>query len=158
DNTPDVGTNVTFTITVSNAGPSASSGVTVGEVLPNGYSVVSSSTANGSYKRGTGVGTLTNPIPSGSTPTVQNVARVLAAGNYNNYAQVLTSGFDPDSTPGNNSTTEDDDDTIIVTPNPVSDLSLTKNANTNSPLVGSNITFTITVSNAGPSASSGVTV
>src|SRR5262249_9534585 len=83
---------------------------------PTGYSFVSSSTANGSYNSGTGVWTLTNPIANGGTATLQIVATVLLTGTYNNYAQVLTSGFDPDSTPGNNSTTEDDDDTIIITP------------------------------------------
>ena len=63
--------------------------------------------------------------------------------------------FDP--TPGNDSTTEDDDATVVVTPNAVADLSLAKEVSDSTPDVGSNVTFTITVTNAGPSDATGGT-
>ena len=50
--TPLVGTNVVFTITVSNAGPDTATNVTVGDLLPSGFSYVSDDGA-GAYTSGT---------------------------------------------------------------------------------------------------------
>ena len=74
-------------------------------------------------------------------------------------AQVTASdNFDPDSTPGDDSTTDDDDDTVALTPNPVADLRLEKSVNDGAPDVGTNVVFTIVVTNDGPSDATGVTV
>ena len=157
NNTPLVGSNVTFTITVSNSGPSNTTGVTVGDLLPNGLQYVSD-TGGGSYNSGTGTWTI-GALTSGGTATLQITALVLATGTYTNYAQVLTSGLnDPDSTPGNGSTTEDDDDTVILTPIPVADLSITKTDGQTSDTPGTSITYTIVVTNNGPSAVTGANV
>ncbi len=88
--TPNVGSNVTFTVTVSNAGPSNASGVTVGDLLPDGYSYVSSIPSQGSYVSGTGVWTV-GTIASGSSANIQITATVLASGTYTNTAQVTAS-------------------------------------------------------------------
>ncbi|WP_162258698.1 DUF11 domain-containing protein, partial [Lysobacter sp. Root96] len=55
--TPVVGTSVVFTLTVTNNGPSASAGVSVADLLPNGYTYVSDNGA-GAYVSGTGVWTI----------------------------------------------------------------------------------------------------
>ncbi len=156
--TPNVGSNVTFTVTVSNAGPNTASGVTVGDLLPGGYSYVSSTPSQGSYVSGTGVWTV-GTIASGSSANIQITATVLASGTYTNTAQVTASDqTDPDSTPNNSNPAEDDQASVTPVPVAVADLSLAKIVNNGTPNVGSNVTFTVTVSNAGPSNASGVTV
>ncbi|WP_206412553.1 DUF11 domain-containing protein, partial [Lysobacter enzymogenes] len=53
--TPVVGTNVTFTITLTNNGPSDAAGVNVNDQLPAGYAFVSATPSVGTYNNGTGV-------------------------------------------------------------------------------------------------------
>ena len=107
-----------FTLTVSNAGPSDATGVTVLDQLPSGYEYVSD---NGgvSYDAVTGVWDI-GTIATGGSASLEITATVLATGEYTNSAQVATSNEkDPDSTPGDDSTLDDDDDTESTTPVPV---------------------------------------
>ncbi|HEU4402060.1 MAG TPA: OmpA family protein, partial [Candidatus Polarisedimenticolia bacterium] len=150
--------NVTFTLTVSNAGPNGATGVTVSDPLPSGYTYVSD-TGGGAYNSGTGLWTV-GAVASGGSAALGITATVLASGSYTNGAQVQASNqADPDSTPGNGvGNGEDDQASVTVTPGAVADLSLTKTSSNPSPNVGSNVTFTLTVSNAGPNGATGVTV
>jgi uncharacterized repeat protein (TIGR01451 family) len=154
---PDVGTNVVFTLTVSNAGPSDATGVTVEDALPSGYTYVSDD-GGGAYSSGTDIwtiGTLTN----GSSTSLEITASVDASGNYTNYAQVESSNeHDPDSTPGNDSSDEDDDDTAGTDPVPVADVAISKSDNPDPVKAGNNLTYTVTVNNNGPSTASNVVV
>ncbi|ALN84735.1 conserved repeat domain protein [Lysobacter capsici] len=147
--TPIVGTNVTFTVTVSNNGPSAAAGVNVNDQLPAGYTFVSATPSVGTYNAGTGVWAV-GGLASGANATLQIVATVLPNGPYANTATATSTTNDP--TPGNNTATN--------TPTPVAsaDLAVTKTASSATPIVGTNITFTVTVSNNGPSAAAGVSV
>ena len=155
--TPFVGTNVVFTLTVANNGPSEATGVQVADLLPTGYTYVSDDGA-GAYVAGTGIWTVPNII-SGNTATINITATVLATGIYNNTAEVTASdNVDPDSTPNNNDATEDDQSTVVVTPIPVSDMSLVKSVNDLNPTTGDIITFTITLHNNGPSDATGIAV
>jgi LPXTG-site transpeptidase (sortase) family protein len=164
DATPNVGDIVTFTLTIANAGPSTATNIDVTDVLPSGYTYVPASitggdTRNDSSPAGTGLTWRINSLASGGSVNLTYQATVLASGAYDNYAQI-TDHDQPDSnsTPGNNSTDEDDDDTVSVTPNPVADLSLTKTVNNSSPVVGNNVTFTLTLTNNGPSNATGISV
>jgi uncharacterized repeat protein (TIGR01451 family) len=146
--TPNVGENVTFTITATNNGPGNATGVLVNEALPSGYSFVSSNASAGtSYSAPTWtIGSLAN----GASATLTVVAKVEATGSYAN--TVTISGTETDPTPGNNTDTE--------TPTPISttDLAITKVANNATPNVGENVTFTITATNNGPGNATGVLV
>jgi uncharacterized repeat protein (TIGR01451 family) len=155
--TPDVGSNVVFTLTVTNDGPSDATGVTVTDLLPTGYAYVSDD-SGGAYNSGTGVWTVGGVTASGNA--VLNItASVNATGLYLNTAEVTAAGeSDPDSTPNNGVTTEDDYSEVSTTPNPVADLFLVKVVDNATPDVGSNVVFTLTVSNAGPSDATGVAV
>ncbi|HNE69697.1 MAG TPA: lamin tail domain-containing protein [Anaerolineales bacterium] len=153
---------VVFTITVSNGGPDNATGVKVKDLLPAGLTYSSHSPGE-TYNSGTGiwdVGTLTSG-GVGSTDSLTITATVTASFlPITNKAEVSSwdaGQTDPNSTPGNNSTTEDDDaSTIITTQN--ANLSLTKTVNTTTPIVGSNVVFTVNVQNTGPFQATNVTV
>jgi uncharacterized repeat protein (TIGR01451 family) len=110
--TPQVGQNVTFTITLSNsnaAGIDTATGVTVMDALPAGLTFVSSSSANGSYDSGTGLWTLASGIAPGGSATLTIVATVTSPVALTNMAQVQAANQpDVDSTPGNSNAGEDD--------------------------------------------------
>lgn len=154
---PNVNDNVTFTVTVSNAGPSNATNVAVNDLLPAGLQFVSANAGQGTYNSTTGVWSI-GTINANGNATLQIVAKVLTSGLKLNIAEVSASDqVDPDSTPSNGATTEDDRGTASVTPQSI-DLSLTKQVNDSTPNVGQNVTFTVTVANAGPSNATGVAV
>lgn len=112
---PTVNTNFTYTITLTNSGPSATSGVSVKDALPPGIAHISDNGA-GAYNPTTGIWTIAGSIASGATRTLQITVRALYNGAYQNTAEVWTSaGADPDSTPANAATAPSEDDTASVT-------------------------------------------
>ena len=157
NSSPYVGDNVLFTLTVTNDGPSDATGLVITNLLPSGFIYVSDN-SSGNYNSTNGLWTLGN-LTSGNSISIQITASVNINGDYTNIAEVsLSDNFDPDSTPGNGITTEDDYASITITPRPVSDISVIKTVDMASQLVGANVEFTITVSNAGPSEATGIEV
>ncbi|WP_147277700.1 Ig-like domain-containing protein, partial [Flavobacterium glaciei] len=106
---PLVGSNVTFTLTASNAGPSEATGVVVTDQLPSGYAYVSdnggTATAEASGLVTWTIGTLAN----GANATLTITATVLATGDYGNTATITATEADPDT----------DDNISTVSPNPI---------------------------------------
>jgi uncharacterized repeat protein (TIGR01451 family) len=146
--TPNVGSNVTFTITAHNGGPSPATGVSVTDNLPAGYSLVSATPSAGT--------TWTSPtwtigaMANGGNATLTIVATVLASGPYANTATITGTQTDP--VLANNTST------VTPAPVPITDLSVVKTVDNPTPNVGSNVTFTITAHNGGPSPATGVSV
>ena len=153
------GTSTTYTITVSNAGPSAAIGATIVDTVPAiltgvNWTCVSSTGSSCGAANGNGdladtatiapLGVLTY-IVSGNVPN--NVTGRIA-----NSASVATPGdtTDPDGT--NNAATDDDP------LRPTADILLTKTAPAGPALAGLPITYTITATNQGPSFAAGITV
>ena len=92
---PDVGTDVVFTITVSNAGPSNATGVVVTDLLPSGFSYVTDN-SGGAYDSTTGrwsIGTLA----VGTNQTLAITATVNDTGNYINRAEATANESDPNT-------------------------------------------------------------
>ena len=173
---------VTFTIEVTNDGPSPATGVAVEDVIPNGYTNITAisdaGTLAGSTITWTGL-----DIAVGATETLTFDAEVVAPTEgieYNNIAEVTAADqFDEDSEPGNGADTdgdgligseddnpndpgidpddEDDADEEPVEPQ-VIDLSLIKTVSNPTPLVGGVVLFTIDVTNDGPSDATNVAV
>jgi uncharacterized repeat protein (TIGR01451 family) len=97
-----VGSNVTYTITVSNHGPDAANLITVSDPIVAGTTHVSSTTSQGSCALSSGVVTCNlGSIASGASATVTIVARVDTPGPKVDTAAVSSSTSDPVA--GNNS-------------------------------------------------------
>ena len=109
--TSTVGTDVTFTVTVGNNGPSNATGVTVTDVLPNGYTFVSANPTQGSYSSTTGAWTV-GAVSSGAGATLTITATVRASGSYTNTAS-LSASIPADSNAANDSAS------VVVTPVPI---------------------------------------
>jgi large repetitive protein len=154
---PLPGTSVTFTIRLSNAGPSDAVNVNVAELLPTGLSLQSSSLSAGAYNASTGAWTISR-VPANSNATLTLTVLVTSSGPIKNTAEVISSGTpDSDSTPGNGTIGEDDISSITFGA-PVSDLSISKTNGTTSSVAGSLVTYTITVRNAGPDTANGASI
>jgi uncharacterized repeat protein (TIGR01451 family) len=150
---PNVGDNVTFTVTLENLGPSTAQTVAINDLLPAGLQFVSASASAGSYSAGSGVWTL-GAVPSGTTNTLLIVATVLAPSS--GPAQQLTNtataiSTTPDPNPDNNT----DDST--VTPRSA-DLAVFKTVDESEPSIGELVTFEIVVANYGPDTATSVVV
>ncbi len=155
-----VGSNATFTITVSNAGPTNATGVAVRDQLPAGLTFISSTPSVGSYNSGTGIWTVGN-LASGASATLQLVARIDALGSITNTAQVSAANEpDPDSTPNNSVASEDDQASSSLSTSPPN-VSLCKTIQGQpcpppaiTGLPGSDLSYVITFTNTGGSAAS----
>ena len=140
--------NLTYTISVTNFGPTPANFVVVTDALPAGAIFVS---ASGSYAINNGVvnwslGTLTNNQISNLTVTVTAPAN----GTLTNTASVSSPTVDPN--PTNNLTPP-----VTTTVTPVADVGLGKTAAA-TVLAAGNLTYTISVTNFGPSIASSVVV
>ena len=158
-----IGSEITFQITIFNDGPQNATGVEVTDLLPSGYDFVLFSSTVGAYDETTGIWTVGN-VASGTSETLLIDVLVNATGDYLNITEVTASDvFDSDSVPNNDSgnQSEDDEDNAIVTPvESMADLSLVKTVvdGDTTPLIGTEITFQITVTNDGPENATGVEV
>ncbi|MCO6489185.1 MAG: DUF11 domain-containing protein, partial [Phaeodactylibacter sp.] len=124
---PITGSDVTFMLTLSNAGPDDAVNVMARDMLPGGFTYVSDN-SGGKYAALTGdwdVGTLA----AGASTSIEITATVNATGDYVNLAEVTAAtGIDPDSDPDNGVDTdgdmnveddpddEDDGDGVVVNP------------------------------------------
>ena len=147
NDTPEVGSNVVFTIVASNAGPSTATGVIVRDIIPSGYTYLNGNTSTGNWTLPDwNIGT----IPFGGSATLTLTAKVNANGDYTNTAEIK----------GNERDFQLINNVSSVTPQnvPVSDLSVVKTASSLTPEIGSKVTFSIVVTNDGPSLATGVKV
>jgi uncharacterized repeat protein (TIGR01451 family) len=97
-----VGSNVTYTITVTNAGPLDAPGAVLSDLLPAGLSFVSAVSSQGSCGNvGNAVTCALGNIPSLSYATVTIVATATNVGSITNTATATTTGVD--GNPANNS-------------------------------------------------------
>jgi uncharacterized repeat protein (TIGR01451 family) len=153
--TATAGTNVTYTIAASNAGPSDATAVSVTDTLPANLTYVSVTQTSGPTFNCTGGPTITCTIAtfsagsSASFDVVAHVASSAPSGGISNIAAVSSSTFDPNG--GNNSSQAD---TTVATS---ADLSVTKNGPA-AVAPGTDISYTVTVANAGPSDASSVSL
>ncbi len=144
------GTNVTYTVTVDNFGPSDATDVVVTDTLPPGFTLVSTS---GCAEDPTGAPNCSlGTIAAGGQASYTLTAAIdpSVVGVVTNSVSVTSSTTDPDGT--NNSF---DETTTVVAE---ADLALTKTDSPDPVIAGNTITYTLTVDNPGPSDATGVVV
>ena len=113
---PYFGSNVVFTITVTNLGPDEATGVQVEDVLPSGFSFVSANASQGSFTSGSGVWQI-GSLALNQSETLEITATVRVNGSHTNTAQVTASDqVDPNSVPDNSNADENDQASATVTP------------------------------------------
>ncbi|HLG23226.1 MAG TPA: CARDB domain-containing protein, partial [Candidatus Manganitrophaceae bacterium] len=101
-----VGTNLTYTMTVTNHGPDFASNAWLDLYLPSSVTVVSTSTTQGNcWSFGTPANCFFGTISSGTTVTVTFVVTPMASGSISTTANARSDIADPN--PGNNSATAD---------------------------------------------------
>ena len=145
-----VGDNAVFTIVVSNAAnASEATNVIVNEVLPNGLTVVDVSASVGTYDSSTNVWHIAK-LANGTQATLVLTAKTSKVGLFNN--TVIVSCDDEEWNYTNNNDTLEFDVIAIV------DLDIVKTVDDNDTEIGDFVTFTIEVTNKGPSNATNVVI
>ena len=161
---PDDQGNTTFVLTVVNNGPGTSHGVTVTEQRPPAATFISAAPKTSDAVDGTfadEVWTVPDLAP-GQQAVIKVVYRTPVAHEIN-YVQVASSTvFDPDSQPGQDPftpiTPPDQDDEAKAEIPAVGDVRLTNQTTQPAQYVGDTVQFTVTVTNEGPTNTTGVNV
>src|SRR5262249_15910531 len=146
------GTQVTYTLTAVNHGPAGASNVVLTDTLPAGVELVSATASAGSCAGSNPVTCTAASLASGSTLTATIVAPVLpsASGTLVDTATATSDQSDPN--PTNNSAAAQ------TTAPAQADLHLTKSISPSAPKNGEALSYTLTVTNAGPSKATNVTL
>ncbi len=141
-----LGRPLTYTITVSNSGPSAAAGVSLSDSLPG--SVLFQAASDGCTHLGGVVDCSLGLLGVNGSRVVTMVVTPTLAGLITN--TVVVSGGDVDPDPINNVATQ------TTTVDPAANLAIGKWADPDPVVAGSNLTYTLVVSNAGPSPAGSV--
>lgn len=151
------GSAITYTLEVVNDGPSVASNAVVTDTLPAGLTL-QSITLGGTAVNNTGTGNnLQFTIPqllvgnaNALTYTIVATIDPAATTTLTNSATVTATG---DTDPSNNTSTA-----VVTTLTPTADLGVTKNVSATNAEPGDQLTYTILVTNNGPSVAQGVTL
>jgi len=143
------GTLLTNTILITNFGPSAASSVVLTSPLPPGVVFVSATSPQGTATLSNGVVICTfGSIAINGRASVVIAGRPMIVGSLTNTSSITSSATDPN--PANNTAS------LVTTVLPAADLGLTQSATPALTLTSSNLTFTLLISNAGPSTATNV--
>ena len=147
------GSNLTYTVTVTNLGPASATNILVTDQLPAGFTFVSASPAATVFNNAASwtVGSLALNARTNFTVTAVSAE----GGNFTNVAFAVTSGtVDPNPTNNDGTLTNSQARTTVT---PLADVAVFKTGGTNISAGGA-VVYTITATNAGPSTASNVVV
>lgn len=141
------GNDLTYTVTVTNNGPSTATSVILTDTLPSGVAFVSASPGC-SFSAPNSVICSLGTIAGGSSVVVTIVVRPNTPGVITNTATVTAAEDDPN--PGNNQASQQTEVQGIA------DLSVVKTDQTDPVVVGQDLSYTLVVTNNGPSLATNV--
>jgi uncharacterized repeat protein (TIGR01451 family) len=147
--TVPLGGTATFEVTVSNGGPSAAAGVVLDELLPAGFMLTGAMPSVGTWSMEDARWTVGTLLP-GESATITVTATVNTEGQLVNTATASSRTPDPD--------TSNNTDTATVTVTPSADLAIVKTISANPAPLNGAVTYTLVVTNNGPSVASAVAV
>jgi len=145
-----VNDSLTFTLSLTNYGPSRATNIVVTDILPAGMVYVSSSRSTGSITNSDGVFTWTVPwLETNAWATSALTVRVTNTGVFTNTAALTTSTSDlnPD---------DDIASAVVSVLTPTANLVLTLAGTPNPVWLTNYLTYTMTISNLGPAIATGV--
>jgi uncharacterized repeat protein (TIGR01451 family) len=147
-----VGGTLTYIVSVTNNGPSTAQGVVVTNVLPPSVTILgaSSSQSNFTFAGNVVLWSLNNSLPLGNHAAATIQVRPNAEGTIT--ATASASAAQPDPRQGNNTAV------ASTTVGPSADIGLGILQFPNPVVVGSNLTYVVSVTNFGPSTATGVTL
>lgn len=139
----------TFEVTVSNSGPSAAAGVVLDELMPAGFLLTGATPSVGTWSMEDARWTVGTLLP-GESATITVTATVHTEGALTNTAVASSRTPDPD--------TSNNTGTATVTVTPSADLAIVKTISANPAPLNGAVTYTVVVTNNGPSTASAVAV
>ncbi len=152
--TPDpvgAGTQLTYTLKVTNNGPDVATGVALADSLPTSTSLVSVTFTQGTCTvNASNIACALGDLAKDASATVTIVVVPGVAGPLANTATVSSTSTDPVAT--NNTAA------VSTTVNPVADVGVAKADSPDPVVLGGNVTYTLMAANAGPSPATGVTI
>lgn len=156
---PDVltaGEQITYTHSVANHGPADATGVSLSVQLPDGVTLASATTTQGTCSGAARMDCALGGLANGGSATVTIVVTTAVAGSLVERASVTAA--QPDPSPGDNATV--DTATVVVAsappPPPSADLVVDVGVAADGVRVGDNVYYTLTVTNRGPDRATGV--
>ena len=148
--TPIVGANFQFAISLRNLGRLNASSATVSDLLPQGVQLMGSSASQGSYNSATGVWSV-GAVANGGSAQLVLTANATTTGTFSNTA-AITASAPNDPNAANNVAS------VSISPLEAANLSIVTRVSNTTPLVGSNVVFTTTVTNNGPGSATAAQV
>jgi len=147
------GSNLTYTITVTNSGPNTASNVVVLDQLPVGFTFISTVPATATVSNNL-VSWPALSLASGARSNFVVTAVSAQGGSFTNIAFGTTGTFDPNPTNNNGTSTNSQVPTVVT---PLADVAIFKTGSTNI-APGGTVNYTITATNSGPSTATNVVV
>ncbi len=152
------GGTVSYTLVVTNNGPSDASGIKVSDVIGNEITGVTWTSTDGASGSGNSFSDSTLNLASGATATYTITGTINASATPGTVVNAVATVTAPtgvtDPASGNNTAS----DTITTTGNVQADLQVTDSENATSYAAGTNVTYTVVAKNVGPGSVTGATI